>query len=84
MTCYHSFLNGIIVESVNLIDVKIENYYHHDGKLLGFYKKSTFQNTEEKALYYKKQRILIYLAKTASNSIFNTKIVDLDESWLNR
>ena len=29
-------------------DVKIENYYHHDGKQLGFYKKRTYQNTEPK------------------------------------
>ena len=54
----------------------------------GFNKKSTYQNTEQKALYYKKRRIPIYLTKTAlkrtSNAIFNMKIVDLDESWLNR
>ena len=29
-------------------DVKIENYYHHDRKHLGFYKKSTHQSTEQK------------------------------------
>ena len=47
-------------------------------------KKSTYQNTELKALYYKKQRIPIYLTKTAlkrtSNAMFNMKTVDLDES----
>ena len=56
--------------------------YHHDGET---------QNTEQKALYYKKQGIAIYLTKTAlirtSNAIFNTKIVDLDKSnrdWLGK
>ena len=40
MRCYNSFLVEIIVESVNLItDVKIENYYHYDEELLGFYQK---------------------------------------------
>ena len=58
-------------------DVKIENYCHydHDGEQLGFYiKKITYQNTEEKALYYKKWRIPIYLTQTVpkrtSNAIF--------------
>ena len=35
-------------------DVKIENYYHHGGEQLGFNKKNIYQNTEQKALYYKK------------------------------
>ena len=47
-------------------------------------KKSTYQNTEQKALYYKKRRIPICLTKTAlkrtSKPIFNMKIVDLHES----
>ena len=38
-------------------EVKIENYYHHDGDQIGFYKKSTYQNTEQKALYFKERRI---------------------------
>ena len=50
--------------------------------------KSTYQNTEENALYYKKRKIPIYLTKTAlkrtSNAIFNMKRINLDESWLNR
>ena len=29
-------------------DVKIQNYYHHDGQQSDFYKKSTYQNTELK------------------------------------
>ena len=41
-------------------DVKIEYYYHHDGEQLGSNKKSTYQNTEQKALYYKKRNIPIY------------------------
>ena len=46
-------------------------------------KKITYQNTEQKALYYKKRRIPICLTKTVlkrtSNPIFNMKIVDLNE-----
>ena len=50
MTCYHFFIVEIIVESVNLIQKTtalnsgyicqngIENYDHHDGEQLGFYK----------------------------------------------
>ena len=69
-------------------DVKIgNNYHHHDGEQVGFYKKVHIK-TQQKALYCKKQTILIYLTKTAlkrtSNAIFNMKIVDLDESWLSR
>ena len=41
-------------------DVKIEKFYHHDGEQLAFNKKSTHESTEQKALYYKKQRILIF------------------------
>ena len=60
----------------------MENYYHHDGEQCGFYKKSTYQSTGQKALYFKKYRIPIYLTKTVlkrtSHAIFNMKIVDLD------
>ena len=49
-----------------------------------FIENNTYQNTEQKALYYKKRRIPIYLTKTTlkrtSDVIFNMKIVDLDES----
>ena len=49
MRCYLFFIVEIIVGKVNLIDVKIESYYyHHDGEQLGFYKKITYQNTEQK------------------------------------
>ena len=63
---------------------------------LGFYKKSTYENTEQKEgcscnfillvneTKNKKQRILIYLTKTVlkrtSNAIFSMKKVNLDES----
>ena len=57
-------------------DVQMENCYHHDGKQLGFHKKSTYQNTEQKASYCKKRIIL----KRTSHAIFNMKTVDLDES----
>ena len=44
-------------------DVKIgNNYHHHDGEQAGFYKKVHIK-TQQKALYCKKQTILIYLTK---------------------
>ena len=52
------------------------------NKKLNITRKNGFQ------FYYKKERIPIYVTKTAlkrmSDAIFNVKIVDLDESWLNR
>ena len=39
MRCYHFFIFEIIVERVNLMQMSIENYYHHDGEQLGFHKK---------------------------------------------
>ena len=45
-------------------------------------KKSIYENTEQKASYYKKRRIPITKTslKRTSNDLFNMKIVDLDES----
>ena len=56
---------------------RIENYYHHDGEQLGFYKNTNpYENTEQnegcsfnfilqvKETKNKKRRILIYLTKT--------------------
>ena len=36
MRGYHYFIVEIIVESVST-DVKLENYYDHEGEQLGFY-----------------------------------------------
>ena len=62
----------------------MENYYHHARKQLGFYSNRVRKLTEQKALYCKKRRIPIYLTKTVlkrtSHTIFNMKVVDLDES----
>ena len=72
-----------------------ENYYHHDGERLGFYKKSTCQNSEQKErcscnVYIARNEWgPIYLTKTVpkrtSNSIINIEKVDLlEELSLNR
>ena len=44
----HFFIVEIIAESVNLMQMlkQNRNYYHHDEKQLGFYKKSAYQNTK--------------------------------------
>ena len=69
----------------------LQNYYHHDGEQLGFYKKFISKHTGSakrrmflKSLYCKKQRNPIYLKKTAlnttPNAMFNMKKVNLEES----
>ena len=65
-------------------DVKIENYYHHDGEQLGFNKKSIYQNTSFILQVTKDYNLTKTGLKRTSNDIFNMKIVNWDESWLNR
>ena len=98
MRYYHYFIAEIITESVNLIrdnccwncefdtDVKIENYYHHDRKHLGFYKKKVHIKIQSK----KKDVLVIFKLQETKNSILfdnnctqeNVKYhIQHEESW---
>ena len=68
------------------IDVKIENYFHHDVKQLGFYKKVHIKKQGKKDVLV----ILILLQETKNSNLFdknctqgNVKCyVQHEESWL--
>ena len=46
-------------------DVKIENYYHHDEELLGFYKK-VYIKTQSKKLYIARNQGFQFIWQTWS------------------
>ena len=65
-----------------------ENYYHHDGERLGFYKKSTCQNSEQK----KDVLVMFTFKKRMSSNLFDKNCTQENiqfhnqhwESWLIR
>ena len=67
-------------------DVKIENYYYHDGEQLGLHIRTQSKKKDVLVIFILMQvtKIPIYLTKTVfkrtSNATFNMKKVDLDES----
>ena len=71
LRCYHSFLVEIIVKSVNLIQM---SKYKIIITMVENNEKNIYQNTEQKALYYKK------LHSRERQMTFNRKIVGLNES----
>ena len=65
-------------------DIEVENYYQHDGEQLGFYKKSTYQNTEQDVF------VIFTLQDTKNSNLFDkncpqedvTCHIQHEESWL--
>ena len=68
------------------IDVKIENYYHHDGEHLGFYKKVNIKTQSKK----KDVLVIFILQETKNSNLFNKNCtqenakchIQHEESWL--
>ena len=85
--CYHFPTAEIIVESVSLIQMtnRIEEYYHHDGEQLGFYKKvqiKTHRLSKKKhflVTFILQETNNVFLFFFFENAIFNMKKVDLDK-----
>ena len=89
--CYHYFItyikwDVIISTSLRLLlkvwiwyrcQNRIENYYHHDGEQLGFYKKVHIKTQSRmflQSLHCKKQRIPINLTKTVLKRTYSILI----------
>ena len=66
--CYHFPTAEIIVESVSLIQMtnRIEEYYHHDGEQLGFYKKVQIKTHR----LSKKKHFLVTFILQETNNVF--------------
>ena len=64
--CYHFPTAEIIVESVSLMQMtnRIEEYYHHDGEQLGFYKKVQIKTH---TLSKKKHFLVIFILQETNN-----------------
>ena len=81
MRCHHFILVEIIVESVNLIDtdVKVINYYHHDGEQLGFVRNAHIK-THSKKLYITRKEGYQFTAfdKTCTQEIVKCHIQHKD------
>ena len=97
MRCYNFFIVEIIVErckfDTDCTDVKIENYYHHDGEQLLFNKIVHIKTQSKKKdvlvifILLQEMKLPIYLIKTVlkrtSNMRYSTwrKLTKLNRNW---